>query len=481
MLREKQSTFVSQLLAPNTLLRDFRPDQEGNVAIVFCLMATVLMLAVGAAVDVGRWLHARDQTVAAVDAALLAGGRQLQTDGSDQDSAIAAAQKLYTQNTKGRLPVVGDSISFAVGNDGISIVANGTAYIQTPFLQIANIDKLPLIAEGQQPFAQAQLAVTGGNGSQIQSLEISVMLDVTGSMAGQKLQDLKDSASDLLNIVLLSGQSNLTVKVGIVPFSEDIRLPNSGALNLARGTSNLPSTKSITTGSGRSQTTTKYYLSDCVVERAGNQKYTDAAPAAGQYVMAHYTTSSSGGKGKCTVPSTAAIAPLTSDKSSLLTIVSNLKAAGGTAGHLGTAWAWYLLSPNWASLWPTSTPAPYGTETVQKIAILMTDGEYNTQYNSNGISVNQNSYPTCSSAANDCSTTQARALCAAMKQKGIVIYTIGFQLGGNQTAIDTLSQCATAPTTPMDHVKFYNVTSGVQLKQAFRDIALKLTSLHLSM
>ena len=44
---------------------------------------------------------------------------------------------------------------------------------RTPFLQIANIDKLPLIAEGQQPFAQAQLAVTGGNGSQIQSLEIS--------------------------------------------------------------------------------------------------------------------------------------------------------------------------------------------------------------------------------------------------------------------------------------------------------------------
>jgi Flp pilus assembly protein TadG len=407
MLREKQSTFVSQFFALNTVLNDFRPDQDGNVAIVFCLMATVLMLAVGAAVDVGRW---RDQTVAAVDAALLAGGRQLQTDGSDQVSAIAAAQKLYAQNTQSRLPVVGDSITFAVGNDGISMIANGTAYIQTPFLQIANIDKLPLIAEGQQPIPQAQLAVTGGNGSQIQSLEISVMLDVTGSMAGQKLQDLKDSASDLINIVLLNGQNNLAVKVGIVPFSEDIRLPNTAALNMARGTSNLPSNKSITTGSGWSQTTTKYYLSDCVVERTGNEKYTDAAPASGKYVMAHYTTSSSGGKGVCTVPSTAAIAPLTSDKSSLLTIVSNLKAAGGTAGHLGTAWAWYLLSPNWASLWPSSTPAPYGTEAVQKIAILMTDGEYNTQYDSNGISVNQNKYPTCSSAANDCSTTQARAV-----------------------------------------------------------------------
>jgi Flp pilus assembly protein TadG len=469
---EKQKTFVND--GPG----DFRFDQRGNVAIVWALMATLLMLSVGAAVDVGRWLHARDQTVAAVDAALLAGGRALQTNASDEGAAIAAAQQFYTQNTATRLPVVSDTITFAVGNDGISMVANGTAYIQTLFLQIASIDKLPLVAEGQQPIARAQLAVTGGNDSQIQSLEISVMLDVTGSMAGQKLQDLKDSASDLINIVLLDGLNNLPVKVGIVPFSEDIRLPNTTAINKARGTSNLPSTKTITTGHGRSQTTT-YYLSDCVVERAGNQKYTDAAPASGQYVMAHYTTSSSGGKGVCTVPSSAAIAPLTSDKSSLLTIVSNLKAAGGTAGHLGTAWAWYLLSPNWASLWPSSTPAPYGT-TVKKIAILMTDGEYNTQYDSNGISVNQNSYPTCPSAANDCSTTQARALCAAMKQQGIVIYTIGFQLGGNQTATDTLSQCATAPAKPTDPVQFYNVTSGVQLQQAFHDIALKLTSLYLS-
>ena len=117
---------------------------------------------------------------------------------------------------------------------------------------------------------------------------------------------------------------------------------------------------------------------------------------------------------------------------------------------------------------------------MQNIAILMTDGEYNTQYDSNGISVDQNKYPTCSSAANDCSTTQARALCTAMKAQGITVYTVGFQLGGNQTAIDTLSQCASAPTNPLDPVKFYNADDGDQLKQAFRDIALKLTSLYIS-
>jgi hypothetical protein len=83
-------------------------------------------------------------------------------------------------------------------------------------------------------------------------------------------------------------------------------------------------------------------------------------------------------------------------------------------------------------------------------------------------------YPSCPNAANGCSTTQARQLCSNMKAAGITIYTIGFALGGNQNAIDTLNQCAT------DSTKFYNASNGDQLKQAFRDIGLKLSSLFLS-
>jgi Flp pilus assembly protein TadG len=446
-------------------LARFGADRSGNVAILYALLVVVLMVSIGAAVDIGRWLHARDQTISAVDAALLAGGRALQTNSNDTAGAIATAQKFYAQNVSSRIPVTGDSIAFQIGDDGMSMTASGTAYVQTPFLQFASIDKLPLISTAQTQFSQVQLAV-GGNGGQ--NLEISMMLDITGSMAGQKLQDLKDSASDLINIVVWDDQSKFTSKVAIVPFSEDIRLPSTTALSKARGTT-LPSSKSV---SG-----TTYYLSDCVVERTGTQKYTDAAPGAGQYVLGHYTTAFTGSgsskKGVCTIPSGAAITPLTSDKQSLLAKVTSLSAAGGTAGHLGTAWAWYALSPNWSSLWPASVPAAYGADNLEKIAILMTDGEYNTQYDSNGIAVNQNA-SSCPQAANGCSTAQARALCTAMKAKGIVVYTIGFQLGGNQTAIDTLNQCAT------DAGKTYTADDGDQLKKAFRDIALKLTSLYLS-
>jgi hypothetical protein len=295
-----------------------------------------------------------------------------------------------------------------------------------------------------------------------------MMLDITGSMAGQKLLDLQDAANDLISIVIWDDQSKYTSRVAIIPFSEDIRLPTTTALTKARGS---PATSKSVSG-------TTYYLSDCVVERTGTQKYTDAAPASGQYVMGHYTSTSTGSgssrKGVCTVPTSAAISPLSSDKNALMAKVTGLQAAGGTAGHLGTAWAWYTLSPNWSSLWSTNAPAAYGTANLQKIAILMTDGEYNTQYSSNGISVDQNNTSSCPNAANGCSTAQARALCTAMKAKGITVYTVGFQLGGNQTAIDTLNQCAT------DSTKSYTADDGTQLRQAFRDIAIKLTSLYLS-
>jgi Flp pilus assembly protein TadG len=447
----------------------FAADRSGNVTIIFALMLVVLLLAIGAAIDIGRWLHARDQTVAAIDAAVLAGGRALQTSNTDTAGAVATAEKYYKENVATRLSVTDDTVTFAVTDNGQAITAKGTAYIKTPFLRLANVEKLPLLGTSQAEAAKAELAI-GGNGGE--NLEVSMMLDVTGSMAGQKLQDLKDAAKDLINIVVWDDQSKFTSKVALVPFSEDIRLPTTSALNKARGTG-LSTSKSV----GQNSSKTTVYLSDCVVERTGSERYTDAAPQSGQYVMAHYTQSSTGNgnskKGVCTIPSGSEVMPLSSDKQALIAKVEDLSASGGTAGHLGTAWAWYTLSPNWASLWSAaSQPQAYGTANLSKIAILMTDGEYNTEYDKDGVKVGSTG---AGSAANGDSTTQARALCAAMKQNGLTVYTVGFDLGGKTSeSYQTLYQCASDPN------KFYSADDGEQLKQAFRDIALKLSSLYLS-
>ncbi|MCB1483739.1 MAG: VWA domain-containing protein [Hyphomicrobiaceae bacterium] len=434
------------------VLTGFKRDERGTVAMLFGMMAIVLVMLIGGAVDMGRWMHAYSETKAAVDASVLAGTRTLQVSGGDVSLALSTAKNFYKANTDGRTNVKGDTIDFKVDSTGHGIFATGTAYIDTPFLAVASIPRLVLWKDGGSDTSKAVTELGGGNG---QKLEISVMLDTTGSMSGEKISDLKAAAKDLVNIVLSEGQSN--VRVALAPFAESVR-PGSAYLNRVRGS--RPGSIKMYDKRGR---LTTYSLTPCVSERSGADAYTDAAPDGANILGAVYSKN-----GSCTTSSE--IVPLTSDKSELNSTIDGLTASGGTAGHLGTAWAWYLLSPKWSNVWDSaSKPASYDDDGVKKIAILMTDGEYNTEYDTHGLMTSTNN----TSPMNGPSDTQARTVCGQMKEAGIQVYTVGFGLDSSK-AIETLQQCATDNTTA------YLAQDGEQLRNVFRDIAVKLSPLHLT-
>ncbi len=261
-------------------LGNFADDRSGAVAIIFALMAVCLCLFVGAGVDIGRWLHARQQTISAMDAAVLAGGRALQLNPNDTSGAIAAAQKFYTENTKGRLPLLSDTITFQTTDNNTAFTATGNGYIATPLLGFVNIPKLPLLATSGAEYSKADLAVGGSSDG---SVEIALMADVTGSMGGQKLTDLKAAATDLVEIVIPDTASQYSAKLALIPFSEEVRLPSSANAG-ARGSP--PSTKDVCSGGGWGGWggggwggSCTYDRTACVVERTGANKYTDAAPS----------------------------------------------------------------------------------------------------------------------------------------------------------------------------------------------------------
>ena len=247
-----------------------------------------------------------------------------------------------------------------------------------------------------------------------------------------------------------------------MPFSGDV-MPTSSLLTSA---TNPSVASSITLGSG--YWTTTYKRSNCVAERSGTAKYSDAAPASGTYALREYTSS-----GSCVINSSGMLVPMTSDKTVLHSKITSLVAGGSTAGHVGTAWTYYMLSPNWASVLPSaSKPVAYGTANTKKIAVLMTDGEYNSTHDSNGVTTGSTGAGSSVNVAD--SPTQAQSICTSMKNNGIEVYTVGFNLGGNATAITTLSNCAT------DATHFYNSETGDALKSAFNDIALKISTLYLA-
>lgn len=434
----------------NPRLARFADDRSGTVAVVSAICAVLVLAIAGAAVDYSRWLHGRSMMQAAVDAAVLAGGRELQVSGSDEARAINSALTTYRAM---RIKYVQDeTIAFNVANRGLNMQARGNAYVSTPFMGLLGTSQLPIFAEGEN--VRAEAAWTAGSNSDT-SIEMALMLDTTGSMAGSKIHDLRDAAAEMVDIVVWPDQSQATSRMAIVPFSS--------AVNVGDLITQVIDPSLLTP---RSQAA----AAKCVVERLGSAEASDTAPDNGAW-MSSYNVVVGSGTSNC--PEDVEILPLSSDRSRLKSTIAALKAQNSTAGALGTAWAWYMLSPAWSAIWPAgSTPASYSATVpnganpprVAKIAVLMTDGAYNT------FLTVQNADQ--SRAAEEISA-KAVALCGGMKQKGIVVYTVGFALDSD-LARSTLRDCATSPSN------FYDAADGDALRIAFRDIAIKSSPLRLS-
>ena len=212
--------------------------------------------------------------------------------------------------------------------------------------------------------------------------------------------------------------------------------------------------------------------SSCVSERTGAQAYTDASPSSAR-VGFNYANSSN-------VCPTAEILPLSSNTTAIKNLINSLSDDGSTAGHIGTAWGWYTVSPNFNSLWPSSGAGVRNERDLLKAVVIMTDGDYNTPYCSGVIAQDALSGSGSSTDKINCDSTngrsfdQAGALCDAMKAQGIIVYTVGFQVSSGSSAANILAQCATSS----NHA--YLPASGADLSDSFKAIGRDITRLRIS-
>ena len=329
--------------------------------------------------------------------------------------------------------------------------------------------------------------------------------------------------------MIWADQSTYKSRVALVPFSTRVRVgPNGGGDQLMNKLTGLGATwsgyyKICTSGSGSggsetggnwtcnaysTQYNTGWKIMPCVTDRFFNSTWTvdvtDDVPGSNAWLNAHdggrmtkswdsSDTAATAQLGKTSgdpaqhwnyepggscadVGEGNQIMSLTSDKATLTARIDGLQAYGSTAGALGTAWAWYTLSPKWVSVWGgDDKPGPYsdltaiqgnGFPKLRKVAVLMTDGVYNTIRGWKDQNQQQVS-------------DYAKQMCANMKAQGIEIYAVGFaldELGASERAIatDTLKSCGT------DLAHFYETLTVPQLQQAFKSIALQMSTLYLA-
>src|SRR5262245_44362969 len=442
-------------------LRCLKDDERGAILIYFTVALFPLLIVAGAAMDLGHVFLVKQKLTNATDAAALAVGTR---NNLTPDQATALAQSFIRAQYAGNLK------SLAVSNTTTHVDVTVTATVPMTFMQLLNTQSIDVSVTASAVRPQGRL-------------EVALVLDQTGSMAGSKIANLKLAAKDLIDIVVWDNQTHdYYAKVAIVPYAAGVNVGTEYTAAYVRGTTLL---NCLLLGCDNFSflnflgVTKTYSISTCVSERTGLQAYTDAPPSTA-LVGRNYPPASD----PCPLNS---ITPLTNNKTDLKNKIDLLEAAGSTAGHIGVAWGWYLLSEYWGYLWPSaSRPAPYGDlalrnamglPLLRKIVILMTDGEFNTAYCQGVISHDSTSgsdsdHIYCN-APNGRSLNQSESLCTAIKASGIVVYTIGFNLA-QQSARDLMTHCAT------DDSHAFLASTGDELRQVFREIATRIASLRLT-
>ena len=399
--------------------RRYGGAEAGNIAMLFALALAPVLLGAGLAIDFARAGHARAVVQEAADAALLRAARLRSQQPDITEAALTAAARRIFDAGVGSLAGMsydGFEVRFVEGAETITLAVDAaleSSILKAVGLRALDVDTTSEVKPGKRPY-----------------LEVVLALDNTGSMNDSgKLQDLKDSASGLVESIFTTPHSG--VLVGLAPFAQYV---NVGAAN---------SGADWLTGAGAG-------WGGCVGSRAYPANIEDA-----DYV-AHPVPAATG------VPCPAPVMALTDDKAAALAAINSMTADGYTYIASGLAWGWRMLSPQA----PFSEGVTYEELEARagiKALIVLTDGA-NTR---------APSYPLHASGDVALANSLTASLCDAVKEDGVTLFAIAFAVT-DATIKSLLEDCATTPG------HYFDAGDDDALDAAFVEIGMTLRSLSLS-
>jgi Flp pilus assembly protein TadG len=406
-------------------------DNSGSMTIAFAFFMPLMLMGLAISVDYGRALAISQRVTIALDAAALAGAKMLDTDTATDADIIARTQN-YFQAEMARIGATNVSFNTMVptiDRSASKVTTSITGVVNSYFGKTVGISNIPVHKTATVVY-------------KMRKVELSMALDITGSMnqvpAGDtrtKIDSLRISATNLVDTLFSRSLNDSGIRIALAPYSSSVNVDWR--------------TFQVTDGAANS---------GCVVERGGANTTTDA-PAFGVDAVLPAPSGA-------TCPNDPIIPLLgRSGVSTLKTAISGFNANGSTAGHIGTAWAWYMISPTWSSLFSgPSAPEPYSADVVKNV-VIMTDGLFNTSYLSG--------YPRNSQQAIDESYAEFLGICTNMKARNINVYTVLFGLA-DPVAEAKMQACASSPSN------YFTAVNGAQLEASFTTITDRLNNLRVS-
>ncbi|NRA88194.1 MAG: TadE/TadG family protein, partial [Rhizobiales bacterium] len=333
------------------LLR-FVKDSSGQMAIIFALLLIPIVAFIGGGIDYSQQVSYNNKLQSTIDSVSLAVAKAIARDVKISDAAMQKiAFDLYSANIPSNDNVTLDTLIIIKDTKNNTLTINQTGVMQTSFMRLVGVDELSVGKETIIDISRSDV-------------ELALVLDMSGSMRGSRLNALKDAAKDLINTLIQDTTGLATMRIGFVPWSVGVNVTG------------FEPSKVLVGG---------------VCSSSRKKNYQDKSARVSKMPKASYC------------PNTK-MTPLSDNKTTLLNNIATWSASGGTHSDVGLAWGWGMLSHKWKAVWPTkSQPKIYG-DNVKKFIVLMSDGGNN----------------------HSSSDVYSKGLCKAMKKKDIKIYAIAF-------------------------------------------------------
>lgn len=450
---------ASEAIQHGKALRRVAACEQGGVLPLVGLIFLVLICAVGLAVDYGRAQMVQSKMQAALDAAALAAASVGNSEPTEAQR-IAVKTREANKYMEANFPFEYMNTIYPGGSEQyiteLTILDNGSGLelraqgrVRTALMRVVGFSMMDVSAYTQIAIETSRFG-----------LEVVLVLDNTGSMGFEsggetRLAALKRSGKKLVDDIYSRFDPSKTY-IGIVPFSVSVRVgaaqaPGSMWKRTAAG--NAPVAGQVnciyTNSNGRTES------------RHVNWSTIDQPPVGGLNPSAlFYNASLDNSCGN------AAMTPMRNNPQQIKDAIDAMTASGNTRIDIGALWGWHMISPRWRGFWnhsppsselPTPLPLNYNLPNMNKVAIILTDGEI-VDTPASKVTEGYNRLST---------------VCTRMKQNGIIVYPITLHVT-NSDAITAMRNCATSTQ------HYFHVPPGGNLDEVFEQIAESLANLRIS-
>jgi len=441
-------------------LNRFLGDDAGTSALIFAISLPILLGAVGLGVDLGVALNVKTRLSNALDKSALAVASSTGNQAELEDVMNKYFDANYPEDSLGT-PY---DLTLVINEDDNTVTLSGKADVKTSFMHYFGRDIMTVSAETE---------VT----RDLSGLEVVLVLDVTGSMAGSNIEALRTAATNFINIMFDEITDPSLLKIGIVPYSTAV---NVGPYGLGEN----PDGSYYDSAFVNNPDGKLWSLDDdqewrgCVLARPEPDDGLDTYPYDWD-MYEHYHMK----RGACIrywgwwcleyeeIPdpnyncTEEYIMPLNNDENALIDKVQSLDAGGWTLSNIGLAWGWRVISPDF----PFTEGEDYDNNRWRKAILFMTDGD-------NRMAWDYSAYgPTSGHNIGDSDLDWKMAdVCEEIKDEGITLYTVTFESGVGEETQEYFRNCATTPDM------YTHAPSQDELINTFEDIANQLSKLHIS-